>query len=64
MASQKRGYCETCQQKRLYVADKLNHPLHIILTIITGGAWGLVYGFLLVWPRKFRCVECGELFSE
>ena len=64
MASQKRGFCNTCDKKKLFVADKINHPLHIILTLCTGGVWGFVYGFLLVFPKKFRCVECGEEIDE
>lgn len=62
MAMQTSAFCDNCQEKRLFQKESINHPLHIILTLITG-FWGIVYGFLLV-SRKYRCQQCGTVLKD
>lgn len=32
-------------------SKKVNHPLHIILSVLTGGIWLIVYAFI-VWKNN------------
>lgn len=63
MAMEKSGYCDVCEKQKMFKAQGINHILHILLTFITSGLWGFVYGFLLV-NRKFRCAECGSVLKD
>lgn len=51
-------YCPKCDGYVLAVGDTPNHILHLILTIVTGGLWGLVWMLLLLKRIKWYCTEC------
>ena len=53
--------CEHCGKKTLHTQASLNHILHLILSIVTGGVWLVVWIFLaLVSDSAWRCSECGK----
>ena len=58
---QSSAYCHVCQRQTLFQKPKLNHVLHLILTILTVGVWGLVWLVLAIAhaAKPDRCVTCG-----
>lgn len=56
------AHCQVCDRQTLFHKQRINHVLHLILTIVTVGVWGL-----LVWlplgiinsTRRPRCTLCG-----
>lgn len=60
MQKQASRYCPHCQSRVLAVGTTPNHMLHLVLTLLTCGLWGVVW--LLVVVGKiggYRCVKCG-----
>ncbi len=44
----------------LAVAARPSHILHLLLTIVTGGLWLIVWLFLSSSGKQFRCPYCGD----
>jgi hypothetical protein len=59
------GYCPTCKQRRLIRRRGTNHVLHLILTVLTLGLWGIVWIALAINNRSHpsRCTVCGTAVS-
>jgi hypothetical protein len=59
--AQTSGWCNVCQQQRMMTKPKINHVLHLILTVITIGLWGLVWLTLAIinMDKSYRCSQCG-----
>ena len=40
---------------------KINHVLHLILTLVTFGVWGIVWVVLAIGHggKLYRCTQCG-----
>jgi hypothetical protein len=61
MASEESGgFCEQCNQPRLFRREVPNHILHILIAIFTGGLWVPIWILMAVFssaPR--RCTTCG-----
>jgi hypothetical protein len=59
---QKILYCYDCEVQTLHIQKTPNHLLHLILVIITGGFW------LLIWIFQSKgtpqCTQCGNLNKE
>jgi hypothetical protein len=55
------GWCHVCQQQRMMTKPKINHVLHLILTLVTLGLWSLVWITLAIInaSKGSRCVQCG-----
>ena len=54
-------HCSTCGDSVLAQRPGINHILHLLLTIVTGGIWAIVW--ILVAIFKFggwRCTQCGR----
>jgi len=56
-----RGYCPRCRHDQIFAKYKINHGVHLFLTIITLGLWlvswvAITLGNLL---RPWRCQQCG-----
>lgn len=53
-------YCAS--EDRLVLAEKNtpNHFLHLVLTVLTGGLWLIVWFCLAAVNRPYRCPNCGE----
>lgn len=61
MAQQsKQGFCKTCNQMRLVNRPGTNHILHLLLSIITGGIWLIVWILTSVKIGGWRCSQCGS----
>lgn len=68
----KRGYCRTCEQYGPVTRKGINHILHLILSLVTLGAWFFIWVALALFNvGGWRCPRCGgdnidqlgELFS-
>ena len=62
MSSQASGFCTHCQKRVLTISSGVNHGLHLILTILTMGAWGFVWAILAainVAGGSYKCSQCG-----
>lgn len=58
----KGAFCAHCQKQVMAQGSKPNHILHVILSIVTLGAWLPVW--LIVTLAKtgtgYRCTQCGS----
>ena len=56
-------YCKQCEEQVLVRRKAVNHVLHLVLTVISGGMWLLVWGGCIVnnWlaPKHWHCARCG-----
>jgi len=57
-----RRFCPDCGSMRPFEKATVNHVLHLVLSLITLGAWLLVWGFLvgLNVLCPYRCRVCGK----
>lgn len=55
------AFCMHCGQHRLVKAAGVNHILHLLLTVVTGGLWIIPWCILAMRAKKWRCSECGSL---
>lgn len=54
-------FCLHCQKNVLAQSNKPNHLLHLVLTILTMGVWGVVWLCLtLLSIGNYRCTQCGQ----
>lgn len=61
--SQSSHYCATCGQQRLFVKQKPNHVLHLILSVLTVGIWALFVWIpltMIAASKGARCTTCGQ----
>lgn len=54
-----RMWCDDCQDWQAAVSPGPNHILHLLLTLVTGGIWIIVWIFAGL-VSDFRCRECGS----
>ncbi len=59
MTEQKAGFCVACDTTQAIERKTLNTPFHIVMTLVTCGAWAFVYLLLSLTPRPWYCVRCG-----
>ena len=54
-------YCAQCKKHTLHLRDKTSHILHLILSLLTFGAWILVW-ILITWSNSMQnqCTVCGR----
>ena len=58
-------YCPSCRQMRMFIRERPNHILHLLLTVFTLGIW------LLIWPvvsaakasQRPCCSVCGTKYD-
>lgn len=55
---QSRRYCPNCQSDVLAVSNSVNHVLHLLLSILTGGLWLLVWLLMAASVKDWRCSRC------
>lgn len=53
------GYCKHCRKQVKIEGQSPNHILHLLLSIITGGLWLIVWIILCCLSGKYRCPICG-----
>lgn len=57
--------CRTCGTLAAVPVSRVNHVMHLLLTIITMGAWLPIWVVLAIWSssslasRAQRCHHCG-----
>jgi len=54
------GFCSKCGHHQLFEKSEINHRLHFVLTLITGGLWSVSWIALVVMHRlrPWRCQQC------
>lgn len=52
--------CSSCKETSMHEVKRTNHIMHIILSILTGGLWLIVYLFAASWDNKkySKCPLC------
>ena len=53
-------FCKHCDETVLVRAKSPNHILHLVLSILTCGVWLIVWLWLCLQPKDFRCSKCGR----
>lgn len=53
-------HCAQCNTVTTHVTDEPNHLLHLIISIITGGAWVIVWVLLILFSDDPKCSVCGR----
>lgn len=56
----KSGFCERCQKQGVVFRKRPNHILHLILSVLTGGIWIIVWLLLSLKVGGWRCAACGS----
>ena len=67
MAEKKRGkFCKSCKTNRLFVKTTPNHLLHFLISVLTLGAWLIVWFFISVSneSQPWICNTCGHPLSS
>jgi hypothetical protein len=56
-----RAHCARCRHQQLFIRARLNHLLHLMLTIMTVGLWLISWLALCIGQilRPWRCEHCG-----
>lgn len=53
--------CSKCQKKTLHIEQKMNHILHLLLSVVTAGVWIIVWIILaILHSNKPQCTMCGH----
>lgn len=55
-------YCRHCDAVMPTVKKSPNHILHLILSLLTGGFWLIIYALVAFETsfRSWRCQRCGK----
>ncbi len=59
MAKIKSGFCKECQERTKLEKGGASHIPHLIMTILTGGLWLIIWLFACV-TGQWRCSVCGS----
>jgi hypothetical protein len=57
---QRMSWCRTCDRKTLHIQQKESNLFHLILTLVTGGLWLVVWIFAPMRSGSAQCTSCGE----
>lgn len=59
---QRRTFCPHCDCTVLGVREKPNHLLHLLLSIVTGGLWLIVWLLVSISSggSRYKCPTCGS----
>jgi len=57
--------CSYCNKMKLVVRSSANPVFHLLLIIITGGIWLVLYVIFKgnEKSKKYRCVSCGTIYE-
>ena len=55
------AYCPRCRHKQRFVPAKINHLLHLALSILPCGLWLVSWAAIIVstLTHRWRCKHCG-----
>ena len=56
---QTQGFCKTCNENVLATRQGRNHILHLLLSLVTGGLWLIVWIMLAITSKPWLCSKCG-----
>jgi hypothetical protein len=56
-----RAHCPTCRHLQVFVRARINHPLHLGLSVVTAGLWLVSWMAVCIGRamRPWRCEHCG-----
>lgn len=58
-------WCNECQKNTGHIQQRMNHVLHLLGTIVTGGLW--IIGWIasaVAWRRRpWLCMGCGYRYT-
>ena len=55
----KTGFCKVCDKQVKVQGKSTSHLLHLVLTLITGGLWLIVWVLIGMGSGDWRCECCG-----
>lgn len=53
------GYCPRCGEEVMVACGASADLLHLALTVMTAGLWGIVWLHRRLWARNCLCCQCG-----
>lgn len=53
------AYCPKCKDQVMGIGSRPSHVMHLILSVITGGVWLIVWAFFALRRGSLKCVKCG-----
>lgn len=56
----KSGFCKRCNAQTKVERKGVNHVLHLLLSVITGGLWLLIWIGTAIRFGGWRCATCGS----
>lgn len=59
MVENQQMFCNKCEKNVYSSREGTNHTFHLILTVVTGGLWGLVWLFKSFKFGGWSCPACG-----
>jgi hypothetical protein len=57
-------YCEKCGKQTLHIVQAVNHILHLLLSVVTGGFWIIVWICIGITSGKGSCTICGTTDTD
>lgn len=58
------GYCPYCREEVMVACSANATLVHLALTLLTGGLWGLVWLFCQFYAHACVCCQCGHGLSR
>jgi hypothetical protein len=52
------GYCPNCKKGVVVKRPGPNHIVHLLLSLLTGGMWVVIWLLCCLFPGKWKCAEC------
>jgi len=56
-----RAHCPRCRHQQIFTRATINHPLHLLLSLMTAGLWIISWIAICLgrFMRPWRCEHCG-----
>lgn len=61
---QKMLLCKTCVKATIHLVQRSNHVLHLLLSVVTFGAWLVVWFLVANVERPVTCTVCGTRYKR
>ena len=58
------GFCPHCREEVMAACATSTDLLHLALTLVTGGLWGVVWMYCRFHARVCLCCQCGRRLSR
>ena len=58
------GFCPHCREEVMVACAANTDLLHLALTLVTGGLWGIVWIYCRFCARDCVCCQCGRRLSR